>query len=125
GFYSQDISQELNLPSFEKGDVILVTRKFQIVDYMDENYSAFALHLMRITEIIKKNLILYINGKLILYENANYVYVKSLSFPDSQKKELNLSVPLPWRSEASVEPNKSPVVKTIATRVKNLLSYCK
>ena len=82
-------------------------------------YSAIAPHLMCITEIIKKNSVLYINGELILYENTNYVHVKSLSFPEGQKKESKTSAKPPWESDNSSESSKPSVAKTIAARVKN------
>ncbi|CAG8718881.1 9605_t:CDS:2, partial [Dentiscutata heterogama] len=89
--------------------------KIQIECY----YSALAPHLMRITEIIKKNSVLYINGELILYDDTIYVHVKSLSFPEGQKKDSKISAKPPWESESSTESNKPSVAKTIAARVKN------
>ncbi|CAG8683995.1 12228_t:CDS:2, partial [Dentiscutata heterogama] len=189
GFYLQNTSQELNLPTFEKEDVLLVTGKFRIIDHIEDGnkvpalkmilndlvpikldpnnvpsfpilvnmtavvddppvisddkdvtmsvvmhdhvdqepikipiecyYSALAPHLMRITEIIKKNSVLYINGELILYDNTNYVHVKSLSFPEGQKKESKTSAKPPWESDNSSESSKPSAAKTIAARVKN------
>ncbi|CAG8488305.1 11446_t:CDS:2 [Dentiscutata heterogama] len=148
GFYLQNASQKLSLPPFEKEDVLLVTEKFCTIDHIDEsnpnNVPSFLIlinmttvvkdppvisddkdvtiaapHLMRITEIIKKNSILYINGELILYDDTNYVHVKSLSFPDMQKKEPKISAKPPWESESSDRSDRPSVAKTIATRVKN------
>ncbi|RIB04469.1 hypothetical protein C2G38_2222288 [Gigaspora rosea] len=183
-------SKELNLPSYDIENVVIVTGKFRSIEYINEKdekastlkiilndlvhlnikpenlpefpilvnmtavaeepptigdditmtvtmhdhvdqafvqipmkcyYSATAPHLTRITEFIKKDSVLYINGELILYDNTNYVHVKSISFPDSQKKKIGMSVsvkPL-WESESSDKTNKTSIAQTIAEKVKN------
>ncbi|RIB07253.1 hypothetical protein C2G38_2214998 [Gigaspora rosea] len=177
-FYPQDTSKELNLPSYDIEDVVIVTGKFRTVEYINEKdekaptlkmknlpefpilvnmttvveepptigdditmtvtmhdhvdqafvqipmkcyYLATAPHLTRITEFIKKDSVLYINEELILYDNTNYVHVKSISFPDSQKKKIGMSIsvkPL-CESESSDKTNKTSIAQTIAEKVKN------
>ncbi|CAG8461762.1 8497_t:CDS:2 [Scutellospora calospora] len=81
-------------------------------------YSTTAPYLIHITEMIRKNSVLYINRKLILYDDVNYVHVKSISFSDSQKKEIGeaTSVKPLWESENLNELSETnTVIQTIAT----------
>lgn len=36
GFYPVNATQEFSIPSFEKEDIILATRKFRTIEYMNE-----------------------------------------------------------------------------------------
>ncbi|CAG8628616.1 13568_t:CDS:2 [Dentiscutata erythropus] len=191
-FYPNNAIQELSLPEFENGDVVLVTGNFRIIESIDDDnkkypilkivlndivrfnnidpnnipafpimlnmtavaqeepvideedvtikvssrnfidqdyinievmcyYSVYAWHLMNVITSVKKHLVIYINGELMITDDSNIVHIRSISFPKYQNSILFArdSIHLSWETNDKDNENKSnTIAQTIATRVK-------
>ncbi|CAG8592068.1 1248_t:CDS:2, partial [Scutellospora calospora] len=89
-FYPQNMIKEFGLLPFKKGDMILATRKFYMVEYLNEKEPNNLLKFPALISIIAMvqeppN----INGE-DAFMTVNYVYVKTISFSGHQKMLVNM-----------------------------------
>ncbi|CAG8438641.1 11265_t:CDS:2 [Dentiscutata heterogama] len=107
-----------------------VTFKVLVKNFIDQDYVNIEIicyhpvstrHLMNVTAVIRKHTVLYINGELIITDDSNIVYIKSISFPEFQKitPVSRGLIELPWESKnQNDKTTQSTVAQTIAGRVK-------
>ncbi|CAG8610954.1 14426_t:CDS:2 [Dentiscutata heterogama] len=126
-FYLTNTIQELSLPEFENGDVILVTRNFRIIENIDNdnkkylilkivlnniicfndidpnNIPAFLI-LLNMTAVAQEEPIIDeedVTIKFMITDNANIVHIRSISFPEYQNSILSArdSIHLTWETK--------------------------
>ncbi|CAG8687274.1 20478_t:CDS:2 [Cetraspora pellucida] len=128
------VAQEEPIIDEEDVTIKVSSKNFIDQDYINIKimcyYFVYARHLMNVITSVKKHLVIYINGELMITDNANIVHIRSISFPEYQNLILSArdSIHLTWetKDKDKDDENKSTnIAQTIASRVKGSICYKK